>query len=261
MRLYLCKTRSDPKYLLDSLIYLAGSRAPYIHVILSYVVSITWYIIQPLVRLLLCITNPQLVWYHLHRFELRNDMLQFLIGMFGLLSEYISPYSISTIWWLHRYSTLMPLIITNENHSNLCPTSLQWQPALQAKTSSRHSTDLNSHSLAMPAKFLHHPLSPALWLLLLSPLSIFQCLLYPHSCRILCSLSKYSQSQLALVCTHHLIQTWILVQDGQVQDSQVNSGWTDHPDQWPQLPSSGLPPRLHGHLIWTPMVNNLDLSS
>ena len=49
MRLYLCKTRSDPKYLLDSLYYMAGSRAPYIHVILSYVVSITWYITQPLV--------------------------------------------------------------------------------------------------------------------------------------------------------------------------------------------------------------------
>ena len=28
------KTRSDPKYLLDSLFYLAGSQAPYIHVIL-----------------------------------------------------------------------------------------------------------------------------------------------------------------------------------------------------------------------------------
>ena len=41
MRLYLCKTRSDPKYLLDSLILLAGSRTPYIHVILSYVVSVT----------------------------------------------------------------------------------------------------------------------------------------------------------------------------------------------------------------------------
>ena len=41
MRLYLCKTRSDPKYLLDSLFYLAESQAPYIHVILSYVVSIT----------------------------------------------------------------------------------------------------------------------------------------------------------------------------------------------------------------------------
>ena len=41
MRLYLCKTRSDQKYLLDSLLYLAGSQAPYIHVILSYVVSIT----------------------------------------------------------------------------------------------------------------------------------------------------------------------------------------------------------------------------
>ena len=35
MRLYLCKTRSDLKYLLDSLIYLAGSQTPYIHVILS----------------------------------------------------------------------------------------------------------------------------------------------------------------------------------------------------------------------------------
>ena len=34
------KTRSNPKYLLDSLIYLAESQAPYIHVILSYVVSI-----------------------------------------------------------------------------------------------------------------------------------------------------------------------------------------------------------------------------
>ena len=41
MRLYLYKTRSDPKYLLDSLFYLAGSRTPYIHVILSYIVSIT----------------------------------------------------------------------------------------------------------------------------------------------------------------------------------------------------------------------------
>ena len=41
MRLYLCETRSDPKYLLDSLSLLAGSRAPYIHVIPSYVVSIT----------------------------------------------------------------------------------------------------------------------------------------------------------------------------------------------------------------------------
>ena len=41
MRLDLCKTRSDLKYLLDSLIYLAESRAPYIHVILSYIVSIT----------------------------------------------------------------------------------------------------------------------------------------------------------------------------------------------------------------------------
>ena len=37
----LCKTSSNLKYLLDSLFYLAGSRAPYIHVILSYVVSIT----------------------------------------------------------------------------------------------------------------------------------------------------------------------------------------------------------------------------
>ena len=49
IRLYLCKTRSDLKYLLDSLFYLAGSQVPYIHVILSYVVSITRYIIQPLV--------------------------------------------------------------------------------------------------------------------------------------------------------------------------------------------------------------------
>ena len=52
------KTRSDPKYLLDSLIYLAESQAPYIHVILSYVVSITLYITQPLVRILLWIINP-----------------------------------------------------------------------------------------------------------------------------------------------------------------------------------------------------------
>ena len=37
------KTRSDLKYLLDSLYYLAGSWAPYIHVILYYVMSITWY--------------------------------------------------------------------------------------------------------------------------------------------------------------------------------------------------------------------------
>ena len=45
------KTRSDLKYLLDSLFYLAGSQVPYIHVILSYVVSIMIYINQPLVRL------------------------------------------------------------------------------------------------------------------------------------------------------------------------------------------------------------------
>ena len=35
------KTRSNPKYLLDSLFYLAWRQAPYIHVILSYVMSIT----------------------------------------------------------------------------------------------------------------------------------------------------------------------------------------------------------------------------
>ena len=73
------------------------SWAPYIHVILSYVVSITWYINQPLVRLLLCITNLQLVWYHLHRFVLCNDLIQFLVRMFGFKSEYISPYSVSTL--------------------------------------------------------------------------------------------------------------------------------------------------------------------
>ena len=57
----LSKTRSDPKYLPDSLFYLAESRALYIHATLSYIVSITIYINQPLVRLLLCIINPQLV--------------------------------------------------------------------------------------------------------------------------------------------------------------------------------------------------------
>ena len=62
-----------------------------------YVVSITWYINQPLVRLLLCIINPQSVWYHLHRFVLCNDLIQFLVGMFSFKSEYISPYSISTL--------------------------------------------------------------------------------------------------------------------------------------------------------------------
>ena len=93
----LCKTRSDLKYLLDSLFYLAQSQAPYIHVMLSYVVSITWYIIQPLVRLLLHITNPQLVWYHLHRYKLCNDLIQFLAVMFSFKSEYISPYSVSTV--------------------------------------------------------------------------------------------------------------------------------------------------------------------
>ena len=55
------KTRSNPKYLSDSLFYLGGSHAPYIHVILSYIVSITIYINQPLVRILLHIINPQLV--------------------------------------------------------------------------------------------------------------------------------------------------------------------------------------------------------
>ena len=55
------KTRSDAKYLLDSLFYLAGSQAPYVHVILSYIVSITLCINQPLLRILLHIINPQLV--------------------------------------------------------------------------------------------------------------------------------------------------------------------------------------------------------
>ena len=35
----------------NSLYIMAGSQAPYIHVILSYIVSITKYISQPLVRL------------------------------------------------------------------------------------------------------------------------------------------------------------------------------------------------------------------
>ena len=52
------KTRSNLKYLLDSLFYLAGSQVSYI---LSYVVSITIYINEPLVRILLCIINLQLV--------------------------------------------------------------------------------------------------------------------------------------------------------------------------------------------------------
>ena len=65
---------------------------------LTYVMSITWYINQPLVRLLLHIINPQLVWYHEHRFVLCNDLIQFLVGMFGSKSEYISPYSVSTHW-------------------------------------------------------------------------------------------------------------------------------------------------------------------
>ena len=91
------KTRSNLKYLLDSfLFYLAGSQAPYIHVILSYIVSITLYITQPLVRILLCIINLQLVCYHLHRYELCNDLIQFLVGMFSFQSEYILPDSVST---------------------------------------------------------------------------------------------------------------------------------------------------------------------
>ena len=32
----------------------------------------------------------------MHRYELRNDLIQFLLGMFGFQSEYISPYSVST---------------------------------------------------------------------------------------------------------------------------------------------------------------------
>ena len=59
---------------------MAESQAPYIHVILSYVVSVTMYINQPLVRILLC-----------------NDPIQFLVGMFGFKSEYISPYSVPTV--------------------------------------------------------------------------------------------------------------------------------------------------------------------
>ena len=37
----------------------------------------------------------------MHRYELRNDPIQFLVRMFGLLSEYISPYSISTSISIH----------------------------------------------------------------------------------------------------------------------------------------------------------------
>ena len=61
MRLYLGQDQIWSEVSSGFLIVSAGSWAPYIHVILSYVVSITWYITQPLVRLLLRITNPQLV--------------------------------------------------------------------------------------------------------------------------------------------------------------------------------------------------------
>ena len=78
-----------------------------------YIVSITWYITQPLGRLLLRITNLQLVWYHLHRFELHNDPIQFLLRMFSLQSEYISPYSISTLTpCLYLSSYMSPTVNT-----------------------------------------------------------------------------------------------------------------------------------------------------
>ena len=96
-----------------------------------YIVSITWYIIQPLVRLLLRITNPQLVWYHLHRFELCNDPIQFLVGIFSLQSEYISPYSVSTFTayiqklldkpaWCHIASAPSTIVCWNLSACQFC---------------------------------------------------------------------------------------------------------------------------------------------
>ena len=113
------KTRSNLKYLQDSLFYLAGSQAPYIHVLLSYVVSITWYINQPLVRLLLHIINLQLVWYHLHRSLLCNDLIQFLVRMFSFKSECISPYSIST-------SSPIKFALFNLVDSSVCNVRIEW---------------------------------------------------------------------------------------------------------------------------------------
>ena len=90
------KTRSNPKYLLDFLILFGWESSSLYTCDTIYVVSITWYINQPLVRLLLHIINPQLVWYHLHRFILCNDPIPFLVRMFSFKLEYISPYSVST---------------------------------------------------------------------------------------------------------------------------------------------------------------------
>ena len=65
-----------------SSIIMAGSLAPYIHVILAYVVSIT--ITQPLVRWWCCgLPIHQSSWYHLRQLLLRNDPIQFLVGMFS----------------------------------------------------------------------------------------------------------------------------------------------------------------------------------
>ena len=57
---------------------------------------------------------------------------------------------------------------------------------------------------------------------------------------------------------HHHPQRWDHgLQDGWLRDPQVDSGWSDHPDQRPQLPLPGLPSRHRG--CWTWNVNDWDL--
>ena len=82
----------------NSLYYLAGSRAPYIHIILSYIVSITWYITQPLVSYAAVdYQSYQSAWYHLHR--LYCAMIQYNSKLECLISSWnnISWYSVSTL--------------------------------------------------------------------------------------------------------------------------------------------------------------------
>ena len=54
----------------------------------------------------------------MHRYKLHNDPIQFLVGMFGFKSEYISPDSVSTaLCHLKHYMDFIKLYGTTDNYS------------------------------------------------------------------------------------------------------------------------------------------------
>ena len=93
---------------------LAGGWAPYIHIILSYIVSITWYITQPLVSILL--------WW----WACSSDTLVYpSIFTFPLFS--LHHWSTTTHPCWHNCMHLHPHLLTHDTHLHFIrPASLIW---------------------------------------------------------------------------------------------------------------------------------------